>query len=110
MTKSTSNLVGLFLVLDSSDHESCRTGQIVAAVGNGYLIQFDKVEAAGDGPPLPTELHTLEELSRICAHCGQKLAHLFKRRADMERWLAWLSEPEKPAGETGKVVRLKKPH
>jgi hypothetical protein len=44
MTKSTSNLVGLFLVLDSSDHESCRTGQIVAAVGNGYLIQCTLAE------------------------------------------------------------------
>jgi hypothetical protein len=35
---------------------------------------------------------------------------LFKTRADMESWIAWLNKPEKPAGQSGKVVHLKKPH
>jgi hypothetical protein len=50
------------------------------------------------------------ELSESCENCGQKLANLFKSRADMERWIAWLETPEKPEGQTGKVVHLKKPH
>jgi hypothetical protein len=25
------------------------------------------------------------------------------------RWIAWLNQPEKPAGQSGKVVHLKKP-
>ena len=41
--------------------------------------------------------------------CDQKLANLFKSRDDMMRWIAWLTKPEKPAGQSGKVV-LKKPH
>jgi hypothetical protein len=56
------------------------------------------------------ELYTLEELSRTCEDCGQKLANLFNSRADMMRWIAWLTEVEKPAGQSGKVVHLKKPH
>jgi hypothetical protein len=35
---------------------------------------------------------------------------LFKTRADMEQWIAWLNKPEKPAGQSSKVVHLKKPH
>lgn len=41
---------------------------------------------------------------------SQKLANLFKSRADMEQWIAWLNKPEKPTGHSGKVVHLKKPH
>jgi hypothetical protein len=108
MKSQHSNLVGMFLVLDSTDHEHYRTGHIAAAVGNCYLIQFDKLEA--DHPQPPMELFTLEELSKICENCGQKLANLFQTREDMLRWIAWLSEPEKPAGQSGKVVHLKKPH
>ena len=26
------------------------------------------------------------------------------------QWIAWLNQPEKPAGQSGKVVHLKKPH
>ena len=58
----------------------------------------------------PMELYTLEEFSRTCENCGQKLANLFKNRADMMQWIAWLNQPEKPAGQSGKVVHLKKPH
>ena len=101
-------IVGMFLVLDTTDHEHYRTGHIVAAVGNCYLIQFDKLEE--DHPLPPLELHTPEELSGTCQNCGQKLANLFKTRADMMRWIAWLNKPEKPAGQSGKVVHLKKPH
>jgi hypothetical protein len=54
------NLVGMFLVLDTTDHEYYRTGEIVAAVGNCYLIQFDQLEA--DQPLPPMELFTLVEL------------------------------------------------
>jgi hypothetical protein len=76
-----------------------------------YLIQFDKMEES-EAPPLPPmELYTLEEPeSRTCEDCGQKLVSLFKTRADMTQWIAWLNEPEKPAGQSGKVVHLKKPH
>jgi len=101
-------IVGMFLVLDSTDHEHYRTGQIVGAVGNCYLIQFDKLET--DQPLPPMELHTLGELSAICQNCDQKLANLFKSRDDMTRWITWPTKPEKPAGQSGKVVHLKKPH
>ena len=77
------NLVGMFLVLDTTDHEYYRTGEIVAAVGNSYLIQFDQPEV--DQPLPPMELFTLEELSGRCQNCGQKLANLFKTRADREQ-------------------------
>jgi hypothetical protein len=56
------------------------------------------------------ELHTLGELSAICQNCDQKLANLFNNRDDMMRWIAWLTRPEKPTGQSGKVVHLKKPH
>jgi hypothetical protein len=55
-------------------------------------------------------LYTLDELSRTCENCGQKLANLFETRAEMMQWIAWLNEPEKPSGQSGKVVHLKKPH
>jgi hypothetical protein len=35
---------------------------------------------------------------------------MFKSRADMEQWIAWLNKPEKQEGHSGKVVYLKKPH
>jgi hypothetical protein len=108
-------IVGMFLILhdlhnaDDHDHESFRTGEIVAAAGNCYLIQFDRL--ALDLPPPPAELYTLEELCAVnCENCGQKRASLFKRRADMEQRVAWLIEPEKPEGQSDKVVHLKKPH
>ena len=108
MKNQRSNLAGMFLVLDSVDHEHYRTGQIVVAVGNGFLIQFDKLEA--DHPLPPMELHPVEELCGTCQNCGQKRASLFKTRANLERWIAWVEAPEKPAGQAGKVVHLKKPH
>jgi hypothetical protein len=108
MKSPQSDLVGMFLVLDSTDHEYYRTGQIVDAVGNCFLIQFDNL--AADHPPPAMELLTLEELSGVCENCGGKRANLFKSRADMERWIAYVEAPEKPGGESGKVVHLKKPH
>ena len=47
-------IVGMFLVLDNADHEYYRTGEIVVAVGNCYLIQFDRLEL--DQPQPPAEL------------------------------------------------------
>ena len=35
---------------------------------------------------------------------------LLKSRSDLERWVAWLETPEKPEGQAGKVVHLKKLH
>jgi hypothetical protein len=110
MKNHQSDLVGLFLILDSSDHEHYRTGAIVAAVGDCFLVQFDNIDETGNGPLPPMELYTPEELSDTCESCGQKRASLFKTRAEMERWIAWANEPEKPEGQTGKVVHLKKPH
>ena len=46
MKRQQSDLVGMFLVLDSPDHEHYRTGYIAAAVGDCYLLQFEKVESA----------------------------------------------------------------
>ena len=66
----------------STDHEYYRTREIVADVSNCYLIQFDQLEA--DQLP-PMELLTLKELSGRCQNCGQKLANLFKTRADREQ-------------------------
>ena len=68
------NLVGMFLVLDTADHEYYRTGQIVAAVGNCYLIQFDKLDA--DQPSPSMELVTLEELSGRCQNCEPEARQL----------------------------------
>jgi hypothetical protein len=108
MNSPHSNLVGMFLILNSTDHEHYRTGQITATVGDCYLVQFDPLEETH--PPLPMELYTLDELSKTCENCGEKVANLFKTRADMMQWIAWLNEPEKTAGQAGKVVHLKKPH
>jgi hypothetical protein len=110
MKDQQSHLVGMFLVLTSTDHEHYRIGHIAAAVGDCYLVQFDKLNDSADHPLPPMELYTVEELSEVCENCGQKLANLFKSRADMERWIAWLNEPEEPAGQSGKIVHLKKPH
>ncbi len=110
MKSQRSNLVGMYLVLDSTDHEHYRIGYIAAAVGNCYLIQFDEVEDSEGRPLPPMELYTLDELSQTCQNCGQKLANFFKTRADMMRWIAWLNEPEKPTGESSKVVHLRKRH
>jgi hypothetical protein len=103
-------LVGMFLLLDSVDHEHYRTGKIVAASGDCFLIQFDWLKERADRPPPPMELITIEELNAVCEHCGQKVANLFESRADLERWVTWLETPEKPTGETDKVVGLRKPH
>jgi hypothetical protein len=110
MKDQQSHLVGMFLVLTSTDHEHYSIGHIAAAVGDCYLIQFDKLKDSEDHPLPPMELYTLEELSEVCENCGQKLANLFKSRADMERWIAWLNEPEESVGQSGKIVHLKKPH
>jgi hypothetical protein len=107
--QAADTIVGLFLTLDSADHEHYRTGEIIAAVGNCYLIQFDKGEELVMPQP-PAELYTLEELSGSCEKCGQKRANLFKSRADLEQWIDWVNKPEKPEGPSGKVVHLKKPH
>jgi len=88
----------MFLVLDNADHEYYRSGEIALAVGNCYLIQFDRLEL--DQPQPPAELYTLEELSGSCENCGQKRANLFKSRADMEQWIAWLNKPEKSEGQS----------
>jgi hypothetical protein len=108
MKNKQSDLIGLFLILDSTDHDHYRTGQITAAVGDCYLIQFDQLEANHPLPPM--ELYTPAELSGTCESCGEKRANLFKTRTDMERWIAWVNAPEKPEGQSGKVVHLKKPH
>jgi len=110
MKDQQSHLIGMFLVLTSTDHEHYRIGHIAAAVGDCYLIQFDKLNDSADHPQPPMELYTVEELSEVCENCGQKLANLFKSRAEMERWIAWLNQPEEPAGQSGKIVHLKKPH
>jgi len=88
-----------YAVLNSPDHEHYRVGQIVAAVGDCFLIQFDQAENTVDDPPPPLELYTVDELSDSCENCGQKLTLLFKSRAEMERWIAWVNEPEKPTGD-----------
>jgi hypothetical protein len=59
MKDHQSNLVGTFLVLEATDHEHYRTGHIAAAVGNCYLIQFDKVEDSEEHLLPPMELYTL---------------------------------------------------
>jgi len=102
-------LVGKFLVLESTGHERYRTGHIAAA--------FGRIAASSSSTRWKSRrrlrrrpLYTIEELSRTCEDCGQKLVSLFKSRADMTQWIAWLNQPEKPGGQSGKVVHLKKPH
>ena len=57
MKDHQSNLVGMFLVLEATDHEHYRTGNIAAAVGNCYLIQFDKVEVPEQHPAANGVVH-----------------------------------------------------
>jgi hypothetical protein len=71
MEKQRSDLVGMFLILNSTDHEHYRTGHIAAAVGNCCLVQFDKLEESEKYPLPPMELYTLEELSGVCENCGR---------------------------------------
>jgi hypothetical protein len=47
-------LVGMFLVLESTGHEHYRTGHIAAAFGNCCLVQFNKMEESEAPPPPPT--------------------------------------------------------
>ena len=61
-------LVGMFLVVESTGHEHYRTGHIAAAVGNCYLIQFDKMEES-EAPPLPPM-----ELYRTRGRVSERLA------------------------------------
>jgi hypothetical protein len=63
-----------------------------SAIGNCYLVQFDKLERDEEAQPM--ELHTLGELSAICPNCDQKLANLFRSRDDTMRWIAWLTKPK----------------
>jgi hypothetical protein len=72
-------IVGMFLVLDSADHEHFGTGEIVAAVGNCYLIQFDRLEL--DQPQPPADLYTLEELSGSCERQRLSSGARYARRA-----------------------------
>jgi len=44
----------MLLVVESTGHEHYRTGHIAAAVGDCYLIQFDKMEESEAPPPPPT--------------------------------------------------------
>ena len=53
MKDHQSNLVGMFLVLESTGHEHYRAGYIAAAVGNCDLIRFEKVEEPEDHPLPP---------------------------------------------------------
>ena len=70
-----SDLVGMFLVLDSTDHEHYRTGQIVAAVGHCYLIQFDTLEA---GQPLPPSNATsVPACTKACSLDGRAQFQLY---------------------------------
>ena len=84
------------------------TMSTIASARSSPRIQFDRLQL--DQPQPPAELYTLEELSGSCENCGQKRANMFKSRADMEQWIAWLNKPEKPEGQSGKVVHLRKPH
>jgi hypothetical protein len=52
MKDHQSNFVGMFLVLEATDHEHYRTGHFAAAVGSCYLIQFDKVEGSEEDHPI----------------------------------------------------------
>ncbi len=47
MKSQQPDLVGMFLVLDSTDHEHYRIGYIAAAVGNGDAPDFVEVGEAG---------------------------------------------------------------
>jgi hypothetical protein len=109
MTKpKTTSLVGLWLVLDSPDHQSFRIGRIVTAVGDSFLIQLETLEANHPGVS-PMELATAEELSAVCPS-GIKLVSLFKTRDDMTAWIDWVTTPEKPARQTGSKIVQIKPH
>jgi hypothetical protein len=100
------DLVGMFLIV--GDDEGYRTAEIVAAVGGShYLVQFNNMKKmAPDAPPLlPLLLYAAEELSQDC-DCGLKKFNLFRSRADMNQWIAWLDQPS-PHKASGKVVHLK---
>jgi hypothetical protein len=59
----------MFLLLSSPDHEYFRAGEIIAAVGDHYLIQFD-----GDDPPPPMELALFTTYATsFCSSFGKEL-------------------------------------
>jgi hypothetical protein len=98
------NLIGMFLLLSSPDYEYFRAGEIVAAVGNSFLIQFD-----GGDPPPPMELVSIDTLSNVCPDCNVPRALFFKSRAHLERWSDLMNEPD-PATQHGSKVVALKPH
>jgi hypothetical protein len=93
----------MFLLLESADHLSYRTGQIIGEVDGFLLIHFNMTDAAIES----MELYPLEELNEVCKSCGAKLALFFKEREQMQRYIDWQPEPPK---KPGKIVPLRKPH
>ena len=102
------DFAGMFLVLDNTDHQHYRTGQIVAVVGNCYLIQFDKSD---EKIRCRRWSYTRSKNSAGYARIAGRSLLTCSRPA-----LIWSSgspgsnEPEKSSGQSGKVVHLKKPH
>ena len=97
MKHHQSNLVGTFLVLETTDHEHYRAGHIAAAVGNCYLIQFEKVEEPEEHPLPPHGVvrprGAVPDLRELWPETCQFV------REDMMRWIAWLNQPESPQGD-----------
>ena len=77
---------GLYFMHDLGD--TYRTGKITAA-GDAYLLEFDC-----DKVQTPLELVSLAELMSVCCEAGRnKCFSLFRTRADLDTWLAYLDEP-----------------
>ena len=82
-------LDGMYFMRDLGDHY--RTGKIIAADG-AYLLEYD-----WDKVRTPLELVSLEELMAVsCEACRDKHFSLFRTRADLDAWDAWIGEPAEP--------------
>ena len=88
-------LIGMFLVLDTTDHEHYRIGHIAAAVGDCYLIQFDKLEEK-------IRYHRWSYTRSISSAgpvriAGRKLANLFETLRGDDGVDRRLNQPKKPS-------------
>lgn len=89
MTKSHTNLTGMFFILDKGDRFF--TGAILSEITDGiYLTQAD-----GNGVQYPKELMSIDDMLGTTNYGGPNCS-LFSTRAEMDDWLTWIETPSEP--------------
>ena len=91
-----------YVLVDSDDGASFRTGRIIGQVrGNYFLVQFDNMNNSNK-PSFPPTLVHLEEMTDI-THEGYKRWSFFESAEARAVYMDWLDAPSSP-----KVVNLVK--